>query len=702
MLSQRGVGALRARGESRKSVAGGALARAALCVATLLLAGPCGLCSSGGTEFLELPTVKAPRMSCKTRYREWSDVVVAAVEPDVRALAQALARPDAVEVLMSLATESNAAGSKGAALRGPNHFTVFHTRALSHMGAMNRLVQMASGEVVLLVLPGQEAHVSPAAVAEAAAQFAQRPALGLLGFSHGYTDDGQVAVSTGAFWYVAAAAFGPLAVRRRALLELGGLAEAECHGGGRGCQANAALELSARMWRAGYSVGLHSLGDTPLAAPCGDVQAYAAQLKAAWDQSLSKGHEEAVPNTKLESTARTPIRVGSKGRPPANGPCTPPASPTIEASLVIQYFRRKSNVKSIVKGIRATVKNAEVLINDDSQTDYDEWVGSLSQAGLTGGGYLVYSPNIHEIRGYNRLAKLASGSILVFMQDDDAPKATGWLKTAQMLFKSHPSMQLLGGLRGRMDYGTMMDPKYNYINGPKYGPPSEARSCCSKIPTVDPTTGVEFMFVYKVNMGPMMVPRDTFLATGMYHTSLSCPGDPGIGFDFEYSIRMWHTGRAVGLYNSGFALDIGNHDNSGTRSSSRIYGVRRKNELRNNKLMYSMYKGFHHGKGNKRAADMWDKLKKGKNYKKPTDASATASFIADVLRYRGRSDGGGAEGALAAARKQGVTGLVRKAAGSNWHPRRQRSAPPPAAPRAGGAPARRVISRTRLPGRPKP
>lgn len=90
------------------------------------------------------------------------------------------------------------------------------------------------------------------------------------------------------------------------------------------------------------------------------------------------------------------------------------------------------------------------------------------------------------------------------------------------------------------------------------------------------------------------------------------------------------------------------------------------------------------------------------NYKKPTDASATASFIADVLRYRGRSDGGGAEGAMAAARKQGVTGLVRKAAGSNWHPRRQRSAPPPAAPRAGGAPARRVISRTRLPGRPKP
>ena len=121
----------------------------------------------------------------------------------------------------------------------------------------------------------------------------------------------------------------------------------------------------------------------------------------------------------------------------------------------------------------------------------------------------------------------------------------------------------------------------------------------------------------QVNMGPMLAPRRSFLASGMYNTALSCPGDPGIGFDFEYSIRMWYMGKSVcgpclllhlsdlscsiqalwnnapvvrvprllkgkillgvghdsaqvGLYDSGFKQDIGDHENSGTRSSSKV------------------------------------------------------------------------------------------------------------------------------------
>jgi hypothetical protein len=65
-------------------------------------------------------------------------------------------------------------------------------------------------------------------------------------------------------------------------------------------------------------------------------------------------------------------------------------------------------------GIKATASAAEVLINDDSRSDFEAWTAHLS--GLQSGGTLVYSPNIHEIRGYYRLAKLASGKILVFMQ----------------------------------------------------------------------------------------------------------------------------------------------------------------------------------------------------------------------------------------------------------------------------------------------
>lgn len=36
--------------------------------------------------------------------------------------------------------------------------------------------------------------------------------------------------------------------------------------------------------------------------------------------------------------------------------------------------------------------------------------------------YMVVMNDLHEIRGYNRLAKMASARFLVFLQDDDAPQ----------------------------------------------------------------------------------------------------------------------------------------------------------------------------------------------------------------------------------------------------------------------------------------
>jgi hypothetical protein len=36
--------------------------------------------------------------------------------------------------------------------------------------------------------------------------------------------------------------------------------------------------------------------------------------------------------------------------------------------------------------------------------------------------YMVVMNDVHEIRGYNRLAKFSSARFLVFLQDDDAPQ----------------------------------------------------------------------------------------------------------------------------------------------------------------------------------------------------------------------------------------------------------------------------------------
>ena len=49
---------------------------------------------------------------------------------------------------------------------------------------------------------------------------------------------------------------------------------------------------------------------------------------------------------------------------------------------------------------------------------------------------MLVAPNIHEIRGYNRLAKMARGKLLVLLQDDDYPSYGGrWLRHAHHLFK---------------------------------------------------------------------------------------------------------------------------------------------------------------------------------------------------------------------------------------------------------------------------
>ena len=58
-------------------------------------------------------------------------------------------------------------------------------------------------------------------------------------------------------------------------------------------------------------------------------------------------------------------------------------------------------------------------------------------------GAVLLSPNVHELRGYNSLARLARGAVLIFLQDDDSPPAArpphgpAWLVTPLQLLRRH-------------------------------------------------------------------------------------------------------------------------------------------------------------------------------------------------------------------------------------------------------------------------
>lgn len=83
------------------------------------------------------------------------------------------------------------------------------------------------------------------------------------------------------------------------------------------------------------------------------------------------------------------------------------------------------------------------------------------------------------------------------------------------------------------------------IDGPKFGRGHKSIHPKGK-EGLDPDTGLRYMPVYKVNASPLITRRALFARVGMFHPALSCPGDAGIGFDFEYSIRLWHHGYTVG------------------------------------------------------------------------------------------------------------------------------------------------------------
>ena len=75
----------------------------------------------------------------------------------------------------------------------------------------------------------------------------------------------------------------------------------------------------------------------------------------------------------------------------------------------------------------------EMLVNSDSRHVRHGDVATLLDA-ITPYGFLTLSPNLGESRGYNMLAKIARGAVLMFVQDDwmlsEELSGSGWLKDA--------------------------------------------------------------------------------------------------------------------------------------------------------------------------------------------------------------------------------------------------------------------------------
>ena len=258
------------------------------------------------------------------------------------------------------------------------------------------------------------------------------------------------------------------------------------------------------------------------------------------------------------------------------------ASGVVDVSFAMQYFRRPGLVKKI-GGLLAGYKakhglNIEVIINDDSASEVAEWAEALQGVPF----YVVIQGNVHEIRGYNRLAMMSRAETVAVIQDDDLPPATpDWLLQAFDLQREYPKLGLIAGMVGQIQ------------GGPDTGRWGKQRGRhVRQIPYSD-SKGRPFMFVSWANIGPFILRRSIFLKVGMFHQSFSCRGDPGIGFDYEYGIRLWKKKYEVGLTIMSFRYHQGSSRSSGTRASSGAKLRRDAIEKRNTLLIHQVYRGFY-------------------------------------------------------------------------------------------------------------
>lgn len=211
-------------------------------------------------------------------------------------------------------------------------------------------------------------------------------------------------------------------------------------------------------------------------------------------------------------------------------------------SLVIQSFNHRANIEAIVAGVRRTDAE-ELIVCEDGSVDGSDaaWRRQMDRPN----DFLIQTNDLHEIRTYNRAASLARGEVVALMQDDDIPPDDGrWVADAMRLFRAHPDLGVLGCWNGcALDFTD-----FNRSIGAPVGPGDASDQSADDIPTCDPVTGIPFMFLDAVGIGPIFIRRDAFMELGGFDLRLSGPGEPGIWLDYDLCLRMWLSGRRVGLF----------------------------------------------------------------------------------------------------------------------------------------------------------
>jgi len=120
-------------------------------------------------------------------------------------------------------------------------------------------------------------------------------------------------------------------------------------------------------------------------------------------------------------------------------------SPVKTVAAIILSHNHEGTVTRIADALRGEVDSMVIVEDGSTDNSYEAWRSALREHA---NARIIQTPDVHEIRAYNRGAKAANADVFCFLQDDDIPNDRGWGKRVMSLMNAFRDQRLavLSGL----------------------------------------------------------------------------------------------------------------------------------------------------------------------------------------------------------------------------------------------------------------
>ena len=230
-------------------------------------------------------------------------------------------------------------------------------------------------------------------------------------------------------------------------------------------------------------------------------------------------------------------------------------NPVKTIAAVVLSHNHETTVKRIADALDGEVDAIVVVEDGSTDNSYEAWRAALRSHK---NAVIIQTPDVHEIRAYNRGAAVANADVLCFLQDDDVPNDHGWSRRVVSLLNAFRDQRLavLSGLATEVCQSEWGETQVEH--------PKQMKNLriTRRIPYLH--DGVPFAFATEAWLAPLCVRADVWADLGGFDESLALSGEPGIGLDIHLSLRAGVLGYAIGVFGALFQRGVGGH---GTVSS---------------------------------------------------------------------------------------------------------------------------------------